>query len=141
MHSRLFKRSSIQDEVKNLLHSFGAKIVEEVNIGKYDLAVVATPYGDGWLYQVALQKEGKQFTSIRDQMDEGGEGIKEFDRRSLFAAIKLVKDWAKKYHPLFIKSENPVKTKKYLRLFKLMGIKIGYEELPTIGETPYILAE
>lgn len=115
MRSKLLKKSKITPDQKEILDFSMLDIIEEYTIGVYDLVLL---YDNTLgIHQVAIQRHGRSFTDIGDQL----ESIPNLPEASLSQFKAILQGWVHKYKKLLIKSHNDKKTRQYARILKAMG--------------------
>lgn len=112
---RGMKQSKITDEQKKNLNQFGYELVEDVEVGGYDLALTHFPLLGA--YHLALQRQGQDFSSPEQQMTKIPGGIS----ADMTLAIPTIDKWIKKYKELWIGGDNPSKIPVYEKILKRLG--------------------
>lgn len=98
---------------QNMMHPLEAEI-----IGDYELHLIGSalmPYP-----QLALQREGRDFTDLDQQFDETP---RERGKFSLPLAKSTINKWLEKYKGLFAATHDPSKLKAYKVLLTRLGFK------------------
>lgn len=117
------KSSAISDEQKNNLAQYGYEVVEEAEVGGYDLVLTHFPLLDA--YHLALQRKGLDFSDPEQQMQKIPGGVD----ADMTKAIPVINQWIKKYKELWVAGNNPSKTPVYLKILKRLGYSPVVEDL------------
>lgn len=122
------KINEITDAQKSFFSNMGFKIVEEFNIGEYDLVLLHHSMymqllGTG--YTVGLQRKGRDFTSPEDQHIK--RSIDSLDLHDLKLSLNAVINWISKYGVISVGSFNERKGVFYEKVFKRAGINVEWK--------------
>ncbi len=122
-----YKKANIKNESLNLLKELDSEIVEHVNVEGYDLILTAGPQyfhdfdNSPYMYQLAIQKEDSDFTSIEQQFEK-----KPFTQMpnltTLIDTLKsTISGWIQNYGRLYLGSFNEARNPKYMNILRYLG--------------------
>ena len=115
---------------KMMLEFMGGKVIDTFATGDYELFLIDDPLNSGG-YQVALQRNGRDFMNPMDQMSPGGTLDSFVDLRKI--KHKLMK-WISSYtEPIYVSSFDEDKQKQYERL--LTKLKIPFTIINLHGKS------
>ncbi len=113
------KQAPLTPEAEERFQIARNKVVEEVDIGDYELYLVLDRnFG---FYQMGMQRVGQDFTDMEQQTDRTVPKMwGKFDRKAFKATIQR---WLDKYHLLLVASHNNAKTKLYAMALRALGFR------------------
>lgn len=133
------KINEITDVQRNFFDNMGFEIVEDLDIGQYDLVLLRHDmyeYAMGTGYTVGLQRKGRDFTSFEDQHIK--KNIDSLNLHDLKIALDAVISWLPKYGSISIGSFDERKNSFYERVFRRAGINIQWKT--TLGQRAMLLS-
>jgi len=101
---------------QQMLDFTGNKVIEEVQIGDYELFLVHDSNFN--FYQIGMQRKGQDMTDIAQQASPSAATPGKFSRQVFSDTIQR---WLTEYHTLIIASHNRAKTDSYIKMLKAMG--------------------
>lgn len=104
------------------------RLMGSISSGDYELFLLSDPQITGG-YQIALQRKGRDFSDPNDQMSPHGTLDNPVNWRLLGDTVR---DWTKKYSPMYAVSFDDNKTRTYGRLLKLL--RIPYKVITIYGK-------
>ena len=128
--SWLQKTCGLPDESLSKLREMYNEIIDEYAVGDYELFLIKFSYEGIVLYQLAIQRRGRDFTDI-GQQSEAQEMPSDLIREwSNLEHIKnKISEWKNKYGNLVVKSHNPGKDRKYMNILQWMGFSPSVQEI------------
>lgn len=108
---------------EQLFQMSGNEVVEEVNIGDYELYLtrIQVPGQRAKMYQMGMQRTGQDFTDPQQQMERVTPRLwGSFDRRAFKTTVQR---WLDQYHLLVVSSLSSTKTRLYGMALRAMGFR------------------
>jgi hypothetical protein len=117
------KANPVSDDQKESLSQYGYEVVDEVEIGEYDLVLTLFPLLGS--YNLALQRQGMDFSDPGQQMTKTPATL----GVNLTLAIPFIDDWIRKYGTLWVGGNNPHKMRVYEKILTRLGYTMEKGEL------------
>ena len=129
-------KHALLDDDRQMIEQYGGHIVEEKDIGAYEMMVVKNfgPVG-GVEYQLGISHKNMSIVNDQFEQRENWEQESQNPKQLMKEFRAVVGGWLQKYGPLIVGSHNPDKNKKYLRILKILGFKVEKLEDPRVPDT------
>jgi hypothetical protein len=130
-----YKQSALTDQERQSLEGAlpGSRIIEETNIGGYDLFISTTPsFSLPQLpkHQIGIKREDLDIGRPESQFEQQDIKMPEEDVASILDQIRIkIQNWISQYGPLLAASMNPHKNKQYSSLLSMLGFSISSIDL------------
>ena len=130
-----YKYSILTDQERQSLENThpGSRIIEEVNIGGYDLfisTIPSSPMPQLPAYQIGLKREDLDMSAPQAQFGQQDFQIPEQNVTSILQQMQnKINAWLSQYGPLLAASMNPKKNKQYALMLQRLGFSINSIDL------------
>ena len=128
-----YKYNALTDTERQSLQDLGgSNVVEEINIGGYDLFLATVPPVMAGLpeYQIGLKRQDLDISTPERQFEKQDIKIPEEDPISILRQMQdKIGNWINQYGSLLAASMNPDKNKQYLSLLSSLGFSVDNIDL------------
>ena len=134
----LYIKEELTDKQARFLNSVGEKVIDSILLKGYELYLLKSNNEfmnrlyDGIIYNLALQKEGRDFTNPDQQFEKIP--FESLPKSIIPLMMDKLKEWIGKYGNLVADSYNESKLDQYKKLFNRFKISIEEKIVKISGE-------